>query len=410
MKVVFVTSCLEPGRDGVGDYTRSLAEESTKLGHRAGLLALQDRYVSWQRGPATLRFGPGLAWEERIAQARQFLIEFEAEWVSVQFVAYGFHPKGLAWGLGERLEQLAQGRLVHLMLHELWIGAETGAALKHRLIGRVQRLGLRRLIGRLRPAVVHSSNPAYVRLLDQMGVPATVLPLFGAIPVRERADDYWFAERLRQAGIPRSGERREDVWLFTFFGTLHPVWPPEPLLGYLEAAARLHQKRIALVAIGRLGAGEAVWQAMVRRYAGRFDFLNLGEQTPERIAQCLRASDFGVATTPWALLGKSATATAMLELGLPVIVNRDDVRFAGGTGAESSGDPWLVKADEGLPRLLGELRRRPARSRLPEVARQWIGDLRKQDGSALAMSPREAGAEAGWMRGSVESTVLGGRR
>ena len=43
MKVVFVTSCLEPGRDGVGDYTRSLAEESTKLGHRAGLLALQDR-------------------------------------------------------------------------------------------------------------------------------------------------------------------------------------------------------------------------------------------------------------------------------------------------------------------------------------------------------------------------------
>ena len=140
MNLVFLTSCLEPGRDGVGDYTRLLAEASAQRGHRAGLVALNDRYVSWQRGPATLRFGPGLSWEERIEQARQFLVEFETDWVSVQFVAYGFHPKGLAWGLGERLAGLARGRLVHLMLHELWIGAEKGARLKPRLIGRLSSL------------------------------------------------------------------------------------------------------------------------------------------------------------------------------------------------------------------------------------------------------------------------------
>ena len=49
MKIAFITSCLEPGKDGVGDYTRSLAAESSRNGHEVCLLALNDRHVDRER-------------------------------------------------------------------------------------------------------------------------------------------------------------------------------------------------------------------------------------------------------------------------------------------------------------------------------------------------------------------------
>ena len=109
---------------------------------------------------------------------------------------------------------------------------------------------------------------------------------------------------------------------------------------------------------------------MVRRYENEFGFKRYGEQPAERISRFLTEMDFGIATTPLALIGKSATAAAMLEHGLPVIANRDDVRYAGITpGPAPEG---IIEMDEGMLEALRAAKRREPRSRLPAVAQQFL--------------------------------------
>ncbi len=153
------------------------------------------------------------------------------------------------------------------------------------------------------------------------------------------------------------------------FGTLHPVWPPEPLLGLLLGG----RKDIELCHVGQIGAGGEMWEQMVKDYRGKIVFRRLGELPALEIADVLRNADFGIATTPWEIIGKSATATAMLENGLPVIVNRDDVHIPGWTDRDY--DPQLIKMDSNLVERLRAARRRPPASRLPSVARAFLEQL-----------------------------------
>ena len=140
----------------------------------------------------------------------------------------------------------------------------------------------------------------------------------------------WLAPLLAEVGcdaLSGSPERRAAWWLFALFGTLHPVWPPQPLLDHLQAAAAAAGKRVALISAGRLGAGESLWTGMSAAYGSRVPMLRVGEQPAPRISELLNSVDFGIATTPLALVGKSATVAAMLDHGLPVVVNRDDCRW-----------------------------------------------------------------------------------
>ncbi len=355
MKIAFLTSSLEPGRDGAGDYTTLLAEESARRGHSVCRLALNDRFASESREPHLLRLGSPLTWSRRVSLARDFLREFAPDFVSVQFVCYGFHPRGLGLAVPARLRAIIGTVPVHLMLHELWIGMEEGASLKHRLIGSVQRHGVVQLVKQLRPRVIHTSIPAYVHLLRRRGVSAGRLPLFGNVPV---------AHLATEVAPPR------EKWTFAMFGTLHPVWPPEPLLSQLRALDR----PVEITHIGRIGAGAELWETMVARYGDGIGFKRLGEQPLHKISELFAASHFGIATTPWALVGKSGTVAAMLDHGLPVIVNRDDVRFTGQQDAILD-DPLLVRMSDDLPAQLRAVSRRPAHLRLAEVAAEFLALL-----------------------------------
>jgi hypothetical protein len=130
-----------------------------------------------------------------------------------------------------------------------------------------------------------------------------------------------------------------------------------------------------MVSIGRLGSGADLWQSLSEAYGREFRFVRLGEHAPQRIAQVLQAIDFGVATTPYALIGKSATVAAMVEHGLPVIVNRDDVEFAGYCAERSPVSSQIVKMDEQLVDTLPGLTRRAPHFLLPQVAQRFLADL-----------------------------------
>jgi hypothetical protein len=169
VKITFICSSLEPGRDGVGDYTRVLGAALTDRGHAVQLVALHDRHVrtaaqSGGGGTAALRLPASAAWSTRVAAARRFVDDFAPDWVSVQFVAYGFQDRGHVFGLGPRLRAIAAGRPRHLMFHELWTGGR-GATLRQRAEGIVQKQLTLRFARDLAPAVVHTHAPPYVVML-----------------------------------------------------------------------------------------------------------------------------------------------------------------------------------------------------------------------------------------------------
>ncbi|EDY19614.1 hypothetical protein CfE428DRAFT_2790 [Chthoniobacter flavus Ellin428] len=353
MRIAFVTSCLEPECDGVGDYTTLLAEECACRGHTVARVALNDaRLAEISDTPGLLRLPATLPWPERLHRARRWLEAFAPDWLSLQFVNYGFHPRGFAGATAARLRMLFSGWPVQVFLHELWIGEERGASWKHRAIGWWQRRGVLELLRTLDVGLIHTSNDTYVHLLARADLAARRLPLFGSLP-------------LPTASPVRSNDRLT----LAFFGTLHPVWPAEPLFSQLRGM----KKPIELVHAGNIGAGETLWRQMESTYGADFRFRRLGRLAPPALADFFAAADFGVATTPWLLIGKSASVAAMLDCGLPVIVNRDDIHYPG--VPEHSGDSdLLIKMGPDLPAQLRTSTRRAPHLRKAEVVDQFLAD------------------------------------
>lgn len=387
MKIAFLSGGGEPGADGVGDYSRLIAREivSTRPDISCCLVALNDGAVKdidstpdAGDGAAPiprLRLPRHISWPDRAAHAAEFLTQQEADVVSLQFVPYAYNPKGIVSGLGQHLAPLAAGRRVHFMGHELWIGDDPSKPLKERLVGRVQRHYVGALLKSLKPVAVHTSNDLYMQRLTRLGWKPQLLPLFGNIPVISGTAEAWLYSQLQEAGVDITTDNRNQFWLAAFFGSLHPEWPPEPVFTHLREAAATAKRRVIVISAGRIGPGEALWQQMAQNYKADFDFVKLGSLPGERISQFFNTADFGFAATPYALIGKSGSAVAMLEHGLPVIVNRDDIA-APSNGGQSAMPPHLIKMDNQLPRLLtAGLKRGPAGSLLPEVARRMLESL-----------------------------------
>ena len=125
MRIIFICSSLEPGRDGVGDYTRRLAVSLIKAGHRAMAIALNDKYVeresaATQRADGyelnVLRFPAVWSSTKRFNRAKEGVVTFNPEWLSLQFVLYAYNPKGIPFALGKKLKELGSKRKWHIPL------------------------------------------------------------------------------------------------------------------------------------------------------------------------------------------------------------------------------------------------------------------------------------------------------
>jgi hypothetical protein len=263
MKIMFLCGSLEPGRDGVGDYTRRLAGECARRGHACTVIALHDPHVRRRTGGCAgavrfLRLPASADWAGRVGRVLQEQRDGAPDWVSWQFVAYGLDPRGLVPSALLDCAPELRGPRCHVMMHELWIGLEAGSGWRARATGWRQRRRVVRLLERLRPDCLQTSNQAYRQALGGAGFAAGVLGLFGNVPVADRAAGGAdvLARWLPAAGGP--GGAAPLVALA--FGTLHPQWRPEATVDWLKATARRHGRTPALLAVGRLGpqAGAAL--------------------------------------------------------------------------------------------------------------------------------------------------------
>src|SRR5207244_3804373 len=146
------------------------AGECERLGHSSIILGLSDPSVRRIEGESqqiegrsisALRLAAAMPWAERIPAAQACLKDFRPDWVSLQFVPFGFHPRGLPLGLGRKLSSINSAKPWHIMFHELWLGLGEGSSVKHRVWGELQRWLILDLIHRLRPKIVHTNAEAY---------------------------------------------------------------------------------------------------------------------------------------------------------------------------------------------------------------------------------------------------------
>jgi glycosyltransferase involved in cell wall biosynthesis len=386
MRIVFICSCLEPGKDGVGDYTRRLAGELIRQGHQAAVVALNDGYVSAPRIEAqeaegvsiqALRLPRNARWGERIERARSWVDAHAPDWVSLQFVCFGFHPKGLPFGLGRRLRAVAESIPWHIMFHELWVGDGDGVGWKKRFWGRAQRWIIGDLVKRLRPARVHSHTATYIHMLSHLGVKAGYLPLFGSIPEASDIDRHSAFQVLAEHGH----EHREGAIIGGVFGAIHPEWDPDRVLASLQKYANTKNRRLVLVAFGRHGpAGERCLANIRARWSGQFELVELGALDDRVISGLLSMVHLGLATSPWALIGKSATAAAFLDFGVPVIVTRDDAPSAGDDPLHT--EDLLIRFTGGDSLDWASLlrKRKGPSSRLKNIAGKLVADLEEAGG------------------------------
>jgi hypothetical protein len=209
------------------------------------------------------------------------------------------------------------------------------------------------------------------------------LPLFGNIPV-----------------VQRACPRRADEWVFVFFGSLRRGWDPEPLLSKIESARAASRKAACrFISIGRLGmVGELLWDRMENAGYRNFFFQKHGELAPPEISHALQSADFGIAVSPLHLLGKSGAVAAMREHGLPVIVNRlhpnnikADPAIQEQECSRNYSDPVLtsrafltnrlnaatILLDENFELNLNSTKRGACKETLPEVADQFLKDLKR---------------------------------
>jgi hypothetical protein len=187
MRIVFICSSFEQGLDGVGDYTRLLAGELVSLGHQAHIIALNDCHIGHQiiQNPdfpiRVFRLGVKVSWKKRIQLVSELLQILSPDWVSLQYVSFGFHHKGIPFLLPSRLRRLSRASKWHLMFHELWNGANRNSKLSHRLLGVFEKRIVFGLLRKLKPRLCTTSNALYHDWLNTEKIDNKILPIFSNI-------------------------------------------------------------------------------------------------------------------------------------------------------------------------------------------------------------------------------------
>ena len=107
MKILFLCGSIEPGKDGVGDYTRRLCGSLMREGHQAQILSLCDTQansflteiqVVEETEVLVKRIPMASHHKQRLVWTQETLKDLAPDYISLQYVPYSFHHKGLAFG------------------------------------------------------------------------------------------------------------------------------------------------------------------------------------------------------------------------------------------------------------------------------------------------------------------------
>jgi len=400
IKILFICGSLDPGNDGVGDYTRRLAGEVIRKGHDAVIISLHERNLDklhsstdyenheaegildllklleaanwiseqnvrscYQEDVSTLipvlRLGSGIAWRRRGEIIEDVYKAFHPDYISLQFVSYAYQNKGMPIQFIKLLIHLNDRITIkwHIMFHELWLGIASDHNFLSRLIGFFQRLVIRVLLTRLNPAIVHTSVKRYQAFLAEIGTDAFLLPIFSNIPVSEKRSPRWNSRNKKYLNIG-------------IFGSINSLWNPSLLLKALEE----YKINTNWFLIGRNGSKAELLIDQLKLAYGVNSIHRTGKCTASDIDRWLNHLDLGLATCEAELCQRSGVVAAYAERGIPVLFLRGE-RIEVDDSIKQM-QPITVSISE--LRIFPQLQNPKNKSSLTIIADRFINDLQKK--------------------------------
>ena len=282
MKICFITGHNYSKQCGITDYVELLAKELEKLGHQV------ERYF--------------------IKMECDVLIDLpDADLYSIQFAPYAYDSNGMPKTILNLIAEELCNKNVHLNFHEIWVGAYPRANWKERGIGWIQKKIILNFINNCKPAWITSSNAAALDRLNQLGIPARFLYLFGNIPYSINSK------------VPPKGQ----ILKIAFFGTPYADFPYNKLGDFCSTLSETCGKKLEIIMIGRQREDAAADRVLSICKKNNFLIQKTGELSTSLISEQLQICFLGVSTTPYDVIGKSGATAAMLEHGLPVLAFDD---------------------------------------------------------------------------------------
>lgn len=302
MKILFICGSLEPGKDGVGDYTRRLCGELIRLGHEVNILSLCDFQAEtfvwdFQEIEGTKvgvnRIPAAASKSQRFKLAQHVVRNFKPQYISLQYVPYSFNPKGLPFWLPSFLKKIKGDHKWHIMFHELWIGIDAESSFKHKCIGLLQQFIAKKIVRNTKTHFLNTQNKLYQFFLQSQNIKADVLPICGNIPL---------------TAVKNSENSFTQIVLF---GTIHPGAFFKEFVDDLLNIKSEFDKPIKFVFIGKNGSELFNYINVLENK--NVDYEVMGIQSEEVISQVLINSDFGISTTPYFQTEKSGVFAAYKE-------------------------------------------------------------------------------------------------
>lgn len=307
MKILFICGSAEIGYDGVGDYTRRLCSMLIKLGHNAQMVSLCDYHILSLTTEKQIienisiivnRLPISITNKQRFIFLQNIIYDFIPDWISLQFVPYSFNPKGIPFWLPSFLKNLKGNHKLHIMFHELWLGLDIESSFKHKCIGELQKIIIKKLVNNTKIHLITTQIKIYKSFLESHSINAEILPICGNIPVTA----------LKKNII--------SFTQFVLFGTIHNGVPFREFIEDLINLNTFH-KPLKFVFIGKNGLELKGYIKILLQHNLSYEIL--GIQSEKVISQTLIDSEFGISTTPYYQTEKSGVYAAYREHQLNVI-------------------------------------------------------------------------------------------
>jgi hypothetical protein len=314
IKILFICGSLEPGKDGVGDYTRRLCGELIRKGNKCEIISLCDNHVNEfsteiqeieQTSVVVHRIPINIANKQRLIFTQEIVTQIQPDWISLQFVPYSFNPKGLPFWLPSFISKVQGIHNWHIMFHELWLGIERNASLKNICIGFFQRMIINTLVKKIDIDVINTQTELYQYKLSSLGFSAKILPLFSNISKNLNTNVHLVNQELD--------------FKICVFGSIHFGAPVSQFIAdFKDFLLQTNKKNgFKIIFIGHSGIAICEWEKALE--ANGIGFEKTGFVTDDEINFLLNNCSFGISTTPYILNQKSGSLATMFENKLPVI-------------------------------------------------------------------------------------------
>lgn len=376
MKILFICGCMEPGKDGVGDYVQILSKELVLRHKEVAILAINDLYLSEDKEVIrddieVLRLTAQSTWKSRINKLEHWINKVKPHRISWQFVLYAYHPKGFPF-LPVYLitRSLKEYRNVSIMFHELWIGAAREDSFTNKITGKIQKLIISLMLQNLNPDQVFTSNFTYSRLLQKLRIDSIVLPLFSNIPFVPGGREF-FTDFLQQKDI----NIPKDFVKIGHFGRIPFIWQRQR---FFEELRKIKAPVVFFIAGRSDQMTPVAFEKELKLQMPFLQVINIGEQPAQMISGFLQYIDLGLTLNAPQLLDKSGVFAAFREHGLPAVIAGVDKNYLKETSLNDHQDPLKIELDD-FAQMVKKVKRSLPNNTRKEISKEFLQVLQGRE-------------------------------